>query len=264
MHSEIAAEESNELENEITTPTDDRENSIPRKPSWLRRILMVLFLGTVALALVVAYCVYEAQKLPEFYAEVLDEEAVQPAVEGDKFERNLTLMNNAFRRTRPWKIKFTQDEVNGWLASDLHEKFGDVVPKEISDPRIVFTEHEIRIAFKYEKKGMSGIVVATCDIFCTENENELAIKLLGVRSGVVSLPIGPWLERITEAFQFAGVDLIWSEEDDKPVALVKMPDQMNSNGLHQYVILEAIDIRPGQLVIAGSSGRKQTKPPNQR
>jgi len=106
---------------------------------------------------------------------------------------------------------------------------------------------------------VSGIVVATCDIFCTENENELAIKLLGVRSGVVSLPIGPWLERITEAFQFAGVNLTWSEEDDKPVALVTMPDQLNSNGIHQYVILEAIDIRPGQLVIAGSSARKQTR-----
>lgn len=240
----------------------DSEPAGPKpKMGWLKKLFLIAFVCVILLALAVLYCVSEAQKVPEFYAAVLEHDNEISKVEGDKFERNLALLNNAFRRVTPWKLKFTQDEVNGWLSSDLDEKFGDLVPKEISDPRVVFTEHDVRIAFKYEKKGMKGIVVATCDIFCTENENEFAIKLLEVRSGVVKLPIGPWLERITEGFQFAGIDVSWSDEDNKPVALIQMPDQLSSNGLHQYVILEAIDIRPGQLVIAGSSARKHTKPP---
>lgn len=255
-------EKNNELGELSEAEKETSPSAVPRKSSWLKKLFYISLVGTILLALVVWYCVAEAQKVPEFYANVLQHDKEISKAEGDKFERNLAMLNNAFRLRTPWKLNFTQDEVNGWLASDLDEKFGDLVPTEFKEPRIVFNEHDVRIAFKYEKNGVNAVVVAKCDVFCTEKENEFAIKLLEVRSGVLSLPIGPWLERITEGFQFAGIDVTWADEDDKPVALIQMPDQLSSSGLHQYVILEAIDIRPGQLVIAGSSARKQTKPKN--
>ncbi len=249
-----APEEILTLESEI--PADEKVNRTRKRFRFLKPFLYGMLFLVVLTAIAVWYAVNTAQKVPDFYAQVLDVEPHYLEHGGDEFERNIALLNNAFRRTYPWKITFTQEQINGWLASDMPEKFPNLIPPEISDPRIVFTENEAKLAFKFSKQGITGIVVATADVFCTQKPNEIAVKLKQVKSGVVSLPIGPWLEKLTERFQIAGVDMIWSEENGEPVALITIPDEVARNGLHRYVIVEAIDLRPGRLVIAGSSVRR--------
>ena len=93
----------------------------------------------------------------------------------------------------------------------MPEKFPDVLPPNISDPQVSFGDNEIKLAFKVETSRLDGIVVATGDVFCTEQHNQIAVQIRSVQAGFVSLPIGPWMEEIAESLENIGISILWIE-----------------------------------------------------
>ncbi len=48
-----------------------------------------------------------------------------------------------------WSAVFTDEQINGWLAADLPEKFPQLLPPEIQDPRVVFAPGQLQLACRY-------------------------------------------------------------------------------------------------------------------
>ena len=206
------------------------------------------------LALLIWITLASAQRVPKFYAKALQTDMERAKEDGREFERNLVKLQNTALRRLPWIVEITEDQVNGWFKSDLPEKFPESLPADIEDPRAVFTQDEIRIAFKYKVRNFVGVVVINATVFCTDKPNEIAVQLNSVKSGFLPLPVGPWLERVADSIRNAGIPVFWSQTSGVPVAIFTLPDQMTTTATH-HVNVEAIDLRPGKLVIAGNTTR---------
>ena len=212
---------------------------------------LTFVVGTLGAAGLVWLALDSAQQIPPFYAEALATPIEDATKQGDQLEIQLTRVQNAARKQIPWNVEFSQEQVNGWLVADLPNKFPSVLPEKMKDPRVHFEPRKAKLAFKYSANGVDGIVIAECDIFCTEKKNQLAIQIISVKSGFVSLPVGPWVERLSKSAERAGIPILWSRRNGNSVALVTVPGELLRFGNQQIVVIDAVEIKAGCIMIAG-------------
>ena len=205
----------------------------------------------------IAFAVLAAKKIPDRYQKLLSLDAVVADRNGKQFERNMTRLQYASRNPRPWRVEITEDQVNGWLVSDLPEKFPGALPAEIQDPRIIFGDGFFELVFKVNRGNVQGVVIAKADVFCTSIPNEIAMKIVDVRAGFVPLPIDPWLERITRSLAKMGVPLYWTTDVGEPVAVFTVPEHLSRRDGRFGAIIDSIEIVSGKLVISGQTKSEQ-------
>ncbi len=199
------------------------------------------------------YAIAEAQRIPDFYAQVLPAGHPQAKIDGQQFERNLIRLQNSARQRKPWRVEISQDQVNGWLANDLPQKFPNSIPRQVMEPRAVFDQNEVKLAFRYQTNGIEGIIVLTADVFCTDQQNEIAVEIKSVRAGIIPLPVGPWIDKVTDSLRQAGIPLFWTTTSDSPVAVFSIPEHLSVKGNNWQVVIEAIELSPEKLLIAGTT-----------
>ncbi len=229
-----------------------------KKTRWLQGCFLPLLFIILAAAGLVWLALNSAQQIPPFYAKALDTPLEDAITDGDQLEIQITRVQNAARKKQPWSVEFTQEQVNGWLVADLPNKFPSVLPRKIKDPRVHFEPRLGKLAFQYSANGIHGIVVGEFDIFCTDQQNELAIQIKSVKSGFVSLPVGPWMERLTDSADQAGIPILWSNREGEPVALVTIPNELLDFQDRQIVVIEAVEIKSGKILIAGTTSQLET------
>lgn len=213
-------------------------------------VLLFLLLGGAGAFWLVAR---EAQKMPESYQAVLEIEPKVAARDGSRLEYNLVRLQNAARKSVPWRVEFTQEQINGWFVSDLPEKFPDSLPDLVQDPRVIIAQNKLTVIFKFVTNQLDGFVTVDSDVFCTEVENEVAVKIKNVKSGIVPLPIAPWVERIESVFNKIGVPVYWTNIENDPVAVFTIPEYMTPQGINQNAVIDSISLQDGKLVVVGQT-----------
>ncbi len=190
---------------------------------------------------------------PNFYAEAV---AIAPAEQqeaGQQFERNLLGLHNDLQQSGRWKREFTNRQINGWLAVDLPEKFPDLLPPSIQQPRVALTPRQLQIAFHYDTQQLSTIVSLSLEVGLAEEPNTLVVRVRKAQAGWIPIPLKDFLDHISAAARHADLRLRWAQLDGDPVALITIPE---SNDAKESFVLDTIEIEQGKLTVAGRS----TKP----
>ena len=225
-----------------------------RKP-WLTRGMIR---GAVAVAIVLVliaavsmWSVYQSsQQVPEFYVQALAAPPAQQAAAGQELERQAVALNNQVRRPGRWEARFTQDQINGWLAVDLPKKFPGSLPGGVSDPRVAVAPNQVQLAVKWQQGNASAVLSAAGEAYLTEEPNEVAVRILSVRAGALPVPLARFLDEIATRAASSGLPLRWTEIDGDPVALVKLPlDRAEFKG--KQLLVEELRLEEGAIVVAG-------------
>ena len=242
------------------TGTSESTEGIPKKKSlikkWIWRSFQVA-LAIVVLIIGVCWLAYRsAQQIPEFYQAVLTAPPDVLEGEGQEFESRLFDLQTESHREGEWQAVFTEGQVNGWLASDLPEKFPEAIPQQVAHPRIRIGDEQLELAFRFQSRRFNGIVVAKGDAFCTESANEIAVRIKSAKAGIVPLPIGRWADMITFALSQSGTQVSWTEIEGDPTAIVSLPRSITEGDDRRWN-LESVQLKGGQLVLSGKTVAKQ-------
>src|SRR4029079_4731605 len=188
----------------------------------VRRLLIAAAataLGAVALLL----CLYQASRIvPAFYRQALIAPAGAVAEDGQQFERAALDLHNQRHRSGRWKARLTQEQINGWLASDLPAKFPHALPGGISEPRIAIDDGVLRLAVRYQRGGVDTVLSIAGEAYLTAQPNEIAIRVDQARAGLVPVPLTRFLSEIDEQAARANLPLRWAEARGAPVALIRL------------------------------------------
>ena len=219
-----------------------------RKHARLTSVVVLTLTAAVAVSLVSMY--RASRHVPEFYERAL---AAKPEVQkaaGQKFEQQALALHNQVRHEGRWEARFTQDEINGWLAAELPVKFPKALPRGVSDPRIALDGTQVQLAVRYERGDTKAVVSLSGQVQLTEAPNELAVRIDSVRAGALPLPLAQFKEDIARRASRAGVPLRWTETEGVPVALLRLPlDPREFRGKH--LVVEELTLTPGELIVAG-------------
>lgn len=218
-----------------------------------RQVAVAALVVTALASLAVVVLRAALNRVPGFYAAALTLPAVEQTAAGEELERNIVAIHNEVRDRHRWSAVFTEAQVNGWLATDLPEKFPHILPPDLHDPRVAFTPNQLQIACQYDRPSGTRVVSLALEVQLGEEPNTLAVRIRGARAGWVPLPLRPLLDRITEAVQLNELPIRWVQSAGDPVALITIADGDSREGASQFV-LEHIEIRAGQLHLAGRAG----------
>lgn len=231
--------------------TDSAEKKTTgRWKRWLLRLTMVAGLLGIGIVGFGWYAYRSAQVIPEYYERLLEQPIEDLMVAGDEFETEVLELQNVAIETGEWEAAFSQDQINGWLASDLPEKFPKSLPSSISNPRVALGDDELKLVFQFETKGFRGVVEACGDAYCTQELNQIAIKIKHIRSGVVSMPVAAWTDRISKVMRRNDCPVQWTEENGETIALVGMPRKLSDHP-QQKRIIESVEVLDNRLVLKG-------------
>jgi hypothetical protein len=217
-------------------------------------MLAGLGLAIVTAGLVLLGLDWAARQPPDFYRQSLARAHAVPAEEGERLQQQALALHNQLHHEGRFEVRFTQDEINGWLASDLPEKFPRLLPQAFSDPRVAIDEEAVRLAIRYRRGNVDTVFSLAGEAYLTEEPNELAIRIRQVRAGLIPVPLGNLLDEIQQRAVRAGIALRWTEEDGDPVGLVRIPSEIEpseGDDEPQRFLLEGLRFEPGAFVVIG-------------
>jgi hypothetical protein len=81
----------------------------------------------------------------------------------------------------------------------------------------------------------------------------LALRVNHLKAGALPLPLNKFLKGISQEAAKGGVDIRWDETETGPIALVTVPSE-HPRYVRAPVIVESIELKDGNLVLAGHTG----------
>lgn len=220
------------------------------KRRWRRMTGVAAVLLIVAMA-VTCFSVYRASKhVPQFYEHALAADPVVQRTAGDELERRALDLHNEVKRSGNWEALFTEEQINGWLAVDLVEKFPRLLPPNVQEPRMAITADEVQVACRYQTEHIDTVISLAVSISLAEEPNVVAVRVKRARAGALPIPLNQFLDDITATAQKSDLDVRWLQTEGDPVALIRMPTE-NMNLPDRTLLLEKFELRPGEAFLAG-------------
>ncbi len=187
---------------------------------------------------------------PAFYRQLTDIPTERRHEKAEHFvAQSLRLRNDIVNEPR-WEAVFTDEEVNAWLAEDLVAHFADQIPPGVRDPRVMFENDRLTLAFQLQEGPVNSVVWVVLGVR-VPRPNELALSIEKIRAGALPVPAEKILDRITEFARSRGVNVTWSREEGRPVATVRYSPSTH----RRDIVLEVIEISKGCIRLWGTSNR---------
>lgn len=195
---------------------------------------------------------------PEFYADasatIPDEPEARKRAAKSLVQETTNLINN-IKHADQWSATFKQSEINSWFVEELfQEKYDDIVPEGVSDPRLSIREGSVQLGFRFQKSGWNGIVSLRLKPWI-EKENQLAIEIEAIRAGIVPVPLEDMLDEMTSQLIDAGWNVTWNHANGHDVAVINLNKQ-NA----EAPVLESLAVLEGEVRVRGH--RKESPLPD--
>ena len=216
-----------------------------RRRSVILAIATALVLAGIAVGVLTLLMRHE----PEFYRE----RAVAPGQtrmqQSKEFLKTFTKVLSEAINGCDFNATFTEDQINSYFQEAfITSGFAkNLLPEEISEPRIAIEPERIRLAFRYGSVPWSTIISIDWRVWLAPKEsNVVALELQGLHAGSLPISAQSLLEKISDIARRKNIDVTWYRHHGNPVALLRFPnDSRTAVQLHQ------LELRSGRLTIVG-------------
>jgi hypothetical protein len=214
----------------------------------LKRVALAVGLLVLVALLAGGFWLYRSlQHVPAFYTEALAVADSDLQQSNRELLRQTAALNNHLRRMGAWEAHFTDQQVNGWLAVDVPKNHPDLLPPEISHPRVRITPDAIFAAARFDG-DISAVVSIELDVALPET-NRLAVRIKKFRVGDMPWPLDDLLHEVISTAASWGLQIEQTQSDGDPVLLVTVPVEIGEGP--GKVRLERLELRQGEVYLSG-------------
>lgn len=214
----------------------------------------LFLMGTAILLILVGVggtLLWALLRVPDFYADATASIPQEPA-ERQQAAKNLvqetTNLVNDIKHSDQWSASFKQSDINSWFVEELQqEKYNDVVPEGVSEPRLVIRDERLQLGFRFKRNGWNGIVSLKLKPWI-QDQNRLAIEIESIRAGIVPIPLEEMLENLTQQLVDSGWDVTWNHANGHDVAVITLQQEKPDSP-----VLESLLIDEGEVRVSGRS-----------
>jgi len=192
------------------------------------------------------------QTPPEFYQQALHIEPTRAVESGEKLEEQVFAFRNQVKKPRRWSLRLTDEEINGWLASDLEEKFPHLLPDHVKNPRVAVQEKTILVGCEYKGQSLNSVLAVSLDIYLVEGEpNVVAIQMHDATAGLLPVPLSQLVHEIDTYAKKGNLPLRWQQRDGDPVMLITVPSE--GEEIEGVIRVDALELREGEILLEGET-----------
>ena len=230
----------------------------------MKKPFRVILLAAVAVLLVLitaGVALYRAsQHVPEFYRQAVSMDPSVQQAAGHKMEQRATALASNAQKQGRWHEVFTAEQINGWLAVKLKpwlelrlgKSSAEAMRARIRDPRVAIAPEQVTLAFTYRTGGVESVVSLSIDVHIAE-PNVIVLRVRKARAGNVPLPLGQFLEQISQACRQVGWPIQWRENQGDPEARITVVLPAVEGGREPRV--EELRLEQDEVYVAGSTSK---------
>jgi len=213
------------------------------------RIPLFALAALLVMAGVVALVAYRSlRQVPAFYAAAIEQDESVQAEANDECLRQAAALASDVQRPGYWRAVFSTEQINGWLAVDLVRNYPGALPEELENPRVDIHQGMTTLAFGYKQAEVTTVVSIWFDLYLS-SPNVVALRLRGVRAGLMPIPLSSVLDGISTAARKFDLELEWRQSHGDPVALIKLPTALDAD--ENEMQLDSIEFSEGAVNVAG-------------
>ena len=196
------------------------------------------------------YYHWAIQQVEPYYSAALSIDRIRLQDASLKLESRLTTLVSDAVENPSWQAVFSEEEINGWLAITLPEKFPSLLPSSVTDPRVKISDQAATLGFQYQEDDFQTCISVQIALKVIDSDT-LAIHLLKAQAGKLPIPLAQIVDKISEQSIQQQIALHWTQQDGKPVALIPINSLLS--GKHVDRTLQMVELHRGELFLAGSS-----------
>lgn len=185
---------------------------------------------------------------PEFYTRLRPAPSQRRHESAQQFLSQTLQLRNDIVNEPSWQARFSDEQVNAWLAEDLVESFADLIPAGFSDPRVLFELDRVTLACHYQDGALRSVLWAILRLD-VPRDNEVSITIEKIQAGAFPLPADQFLDRLTEHARVRGLDITWTEDHGLRVATIRYA----ADPSRRDIVLERVQVTPGWVLLTGRS-----------
>lgn len=178
--------------------------------------------------------------------------------QSEQFVKATLQLVNEIRNEERWSQEFSEQAINSWLAEELPVKYAEWLPPDVADPRVKVEKGGVWIAFRTHRGAWSGVISGRLKVWVA-SPNELAIEIQSLSAGLIPIPLEDIVGRFVESMNDSGWRMQWKQSASGDVLVVSLDDAVSAEGSADRAVLEAVELLPGELRVAG---RRQVKTVN--
>ncbi|MEX0792412.1 MAG: hypothetical protein WD045_04715 [Pirellulaceae bacterium] len=232
------------------------------------RIVLAASGVLVACGLVSALLAYRAsQQVPQFYDDAIRNPTPMAESTGDLLEEQLFAFSNRVRKPSRWTLRLTNGDINSWLANDLEDKFPNLLPKHIEEPRISIQEDQVLLGCQFHGQNLSSVLAISLDIYLIEDQdNMVGVQIHNATAGQLPIPLKNILDQVTKYADKAEIPLRWQVKDGDPLAMVTVPSE--GPEINGRIRIDSLEVRDGEILLSGETLKPEvelaSKPPKEK
>ena len=228
------------------SPNEGRADSMLRKSLVLSVLLLLVLAGSVVGG---AYLLLRHE--PESYVLAEMPPGKQRQSYSDECTKEITsFLTDKVNCEGSWKLSFTQDQLNSYLAEDFVNSGWNLLPAGVSQPRIQLQDGRLRLAFRYGEDEFSTVVSLQVKVWLPKRERSaVAVEIESLRAGAIPLSWKLLQEQLTEGARNRDIDVQWYRNDGNPVAVVRF----QADKREPTIQFQQLQIKQGHILISGKS-----------
>lgn len=228
----------------------------------LFRLISYILLGILLIFLLIVYSLYlSAQRMPDFYKASLAVSEDRQRTLNDEMRHRIIDLNNAVetsvsKEEKTWTAGFSAEELNAWFAVELPRDDSKILPPEIMEPRLAFSDRQLDFACRFEQESFVGILHLTLGLEVPE-PNRLAIRIRNARLGTLPISRDIPARLLVDALEKKGYEVRQSSAAGDPVISFVLDLK---HGKKRKIQLENLTIQDGAVRISGETEKVFQEP----
>ena len=218
---------------------------------WSRPLPKLLLLATLSCGSLLCGLALAILHVPAFYQQQLGVPRATLAAANKTLQQQVEQMSDDLTQSGRWEIQLSEDQINGWLGSQLLKRLPRALPPDVYDPKVALEPSAARVAAMYQKGNLSVVLSIEVDPSLTGRPNEIALRIRSAQIGSV-----PGLaDRAKQSIHYAAlrsrVRIRWQKLEGDWIA--KFDFDKSVFDLKRDIQLREIELKDGALRLSGET-----------
>lgn len=192
---------------------------------------------------------HAAGHVEPFYQAAIEVDTATLAQASEELEVQATNLYSTAQRPGEWSALFTDQQINGWLATKLEDDFADILPDEVKDIRVAVESNKILLGFRVKHKKLDAVISLTAKLFLTSPDT-IALQLESASLGAIPVPLDRIVQELASNHVTSKLPIQWTEQDSKPVAMFSIGPFQDGT---RHIELHTIKLLEGEIYFAGQT-----------
>lgn len=193
------------------------------------------------------------QQTPDFYEQVNVEQIPKTVrqKEAKRFTQETLQLVDDIKHKKEWAREFTQRQMNCWFAEELTGQYKELLPPDITAPRLQLANKTVQLGFQYNYKGWSGIVSIHLKPWIPA-PHQLALEILSIKAGSLPIPLDKVFEQLGSQLKERGWHVTWKQSNGNDVMIINFDQHEKKQS-----VLESLEIIDKKIRITGKGKGKE-------